>query len=72
MAEKDFDLRDMLLEAEADVQEVMRDMLQELEMPLMKEQAIKQWLSQPEAIKEQVKKESPQEYAALMDMIKGE
>jgi hypothetical protein len=71
MAE-DFDLRDILLEAEADVREVLREVQQELMTPFLTDSIAQQWMSLPEAMKEKFMNEKPDEYAALMDLLKGD
>jgi CO dehydrogenase/acetyl-CoA synthase alpha subunit len=66
----DLDMRDLLLEAQAEVQEVVRELLQELIMPMMRPQVRQMWMTAPDEMKEQFKAERPEEYEALMDMLK--
>ena len=63
------DLRDTMLEVTADVQETMREVMQELIEPTMMDDLTQMWASMPEKAKEQFKREKPAEYAALMDVI---
>jgi hypothetical protein len=69
MAEQTYDLRDVMLEAQAEVQEIMREVQQEIAIPLMMEQFKLQWTQMPSAMKEQFARERPQEYATLMEMM---
>lgn len=69
MAAGDFDLRDLMLEAQAEVQEIMREVMQEIALPAMTEMVRMQWAEMPEAMKEKFKAEQPEEYAALMRML---
>lgn len=64
------DLRDVMLEAQADVQEVMREVLQELALPQMVTTFVKTWAQMPQAMKEKFQREKPEEYRALMEMMK--
>jgi len=63
------DLRDLLLEATAEVQETLREVMQELIEPMMIQDITRMWMSTPEEMKEQFKREGSAEYAALMDVI---
>lgn len=65
----DLDMQDLLLEATAEVQEIVRELLQELVMPKMRGQVKQMWMTAPDEMKEQFKQERPQEYAALMELI---
>jgi hypothetical protein len=65
------DMRDIFLEAVAEVQEIVRDVMQELAAPQMQQQVAAMWATSPDDIMEQFKQERPQEYAALMEMTKG-
>ncbi len=64
-----YDLRDVMLEAQAEVQEIMREVMQEIALPLMMDQFKMQWASMPDAMKEKFSKERPEKYAALMEMM---
>lgn len=66
----DYDLRDLMLEAQAEVQDVMREVMQGLAEPIMMEQIVMQWHSLPDEMKERFKMDRPQEYAQLMEMMK--
>ena len=65
----DLDMKDLLLEAQAEVQEVVRELLQELVMPMMRGQVKQMWMTAPDEMKEQFKAERPDEYKALMELI---
>lgn len=64
------DVKDIMLEAQAEVQEILREVAQELVMPQMMAQVRSMWMSAPDEVKEQFKIERPAEYAALMDELK--
>ena len=64
-----YDLRDVMLEAQAEVQEIMREVQQDIAIPLMMEKFKLQWTQMPSAMKEQFSRERPQEYAALIEMM---
>ena len=69
MADGYFDLRDVTLEAQAELQEVVREVLQEMSLPLLMEQARRTWASLPEEMKARFADEKPNEYADLMEMM---
>jgi len=64
------DLRDTMLEVTAAVQETMREVMQELVLPQMQGQLIQAWMSAPEKLKEQFKKDNPAGYAAMLELMK--
>lgn len=65
------DLKDLMLEATAEVQETLREVMQELSEPGMTQGISQMWVSMPDEMKEQFKRDRPAEYAALMDVIGG-
>jgi hypothetical protein len=65
-----FDIRDLMLEAEAEVQAIMREVVQDLVRPQMMAQIKQMWMTAPDEIKESFKRERPQEYAELMEDLK--
>lgn len=65
------DLKDLILEATAEVQETVREVMQELSEPRMTQGINQLWISMPDEMKENFKRERPAEYAALMDVIGG-
>jgi hypothetical protein len=67
---EDFDIRDLMLDAQAEVQEIVREVVQDLLKPQMMAQIRQMWMAAPEDIKEQFKRERPEDYAALMDELK--
>jgi len=62
----DFDLRDVMLEATAEVQELIREVMTELAEPQMKAKVREAWMSAPDEMKDQFANERPEEYRALM------
>jgi hypothetical protein len=58
-----------MLEATAEIQEIVREVLEELAEPQMLAEIQKQWTSLPDDQKEQFMRENPDEYRALMDAI---
>jgi hypothetical protein len=69
MADIDFDIRDIMLEAAAEVEEIMREALGEIELPQQKEQMRMMWASVPEDMKEKFKRDKPTEYKELMQAL---
>ena len=65
-----FDVRDVMLEAQAEVQAIMREVVQELVRPQMMAQLRQMWMSAPDEVKEAFKRDKPQEYAALMEELR--
>ena len=66
----DIDIRDVTLEAQAEVQGIIREVVQELMRPQMMAQVKQMWLNAPDEMKELFKRERPQEYADLMEDLK--
>ena len=65
------DLRDVLLEAVADVRVVFRDVMMELTAPVVNQELIKAWAMMPPELKDRLAKERPEEYKQLMDYLQG-
>ncbi len=65
----DFDLNDLILEATAEVQEIVREVLEEFALPQIKRAVKQTWLSAPDEMKEQFAQGRPEEYAQLMSLI---
>jgi hypothetical protein len=65
----DLDLRDIMLEATAEVQEIIRELLEELIEPHDKETIRETWMSAPEELRDQFANERPEEYRALMNAL---
>lgn len=65
----DFDLNDIMLEATSEIQEIIRELMQELAEPHMKAKIREAWMSAPEEMKDQFARERPEEYRALMDAL---
>ena len=66
------DFRDILLEAQAEFAEVVREVMQELAEPLMMEAVRMKWAVMPEEIKEQLRQTNPQAYEKLIEMMEEE
>jgi hypothetical protein len=64
------DMRDVVLEAQAEVQAIMREVVQELMKPQIMAQLRQSWISAPDEVKEMFKREKPEDYAALMEELK--
>lgn len=64
-----FDLRDLLLEVTAEITEIIREAMQELAAPQMESQLRQAWATAPDEMKEQFKRERPQEFSALMGAL---
>jgi len=64
-----FDLRDIMLEATAEIQEIVRDVLNELAEPHVLAEIQRQWATLPDDQKEKFMNENPDEYRALMDAM---
>lgn len=66
------DLRDLMLAAAADVQGVFMDFERKQVKGELKTQALQMWSQLPDELKEQFKREKPDEYQALMlELQKG-
>lgn len=65
------ELQDLMLEAMAEVQELVREFVNELTEPEQKVQLRQAWISLPDELKEKFKSERPQEYADMMKTIGG-
>lgn len=66
---EDFDLRDLFLEATAEVQAIVREIMEELAEPGERAQALQAWLTAPDEVREQVMKTDPETYRAIMDAM---
>lgn len=64
------DLRDVMLEVVAGVQETMRELEQEIVEPQIMEAVVEAWTLQSAEVKEKVKRERPEAYAAMMELLK--
>ena len=67
--DSDFDLGDVMLEAVAEIQEIMREVVGEITEPQRIQMIASMWTQMPEEMKEQFKKDRPQEYAAMMEAM---
>ena len=64
-----YDLRDLMLEITAEVQEIMQEVMQDLVEPQMIQALQLRWGSVPEDAKEFLKQQNPQTYRRIMQMI---
>jgi len=64
------DVKDLMLEAQAEIQTALREVIAELAKPRMMAQVRQMWMTAPDELKEQFKRERPEEYAALMNELK--
>jgi hypothetical protein len=67
--DSEFDLNDIMLEAVAEVQEIVRELMTELAIPRSRAQIGQAWASSPDEMKEQFAQERPDDYAALMSAL---
>jgi len=65
-----FDVRDVMLDAQSDLQAALREVMADLVKPQMMAQVRRMWMTAPDEIKEAFKRERPEEYAALMNDLK--
>lgn len=66
---ENLDLNDVMLEAVSEVQEIVRELMEELTEPHIKAKIREAWMSSPDEVKDQFSRERPEEYRALMDAI---
>jgi hypothetical protein len=66
-----FDLRDLMLEAQAEVTEILQEITQEILEPQMVQALRLRWGTMPDEAKELLKKQQPETYNRLMQMIEG-
>ena len=60
------DAREAILEAQADMMEIVREVMQEIVTPQIKKEGRKLWATMPDEMKEQFKAERPAEYQEFM------
>jgi hypothetical protein len=72
MMDNDLDLRDILLEVEAEATAIFNEVMQELMLPQMKQALRVRWATMPDDLKEQVRDEYPELYDQIMMMIDQE
>ena len=63
------DIRDLLLEAQAEFAEVVTEVMQELTMPLMMQALKMKWMTMPDEMKEMLKQTQPDMYKRMMEMV---
>lgn len=60
------DMRDAILEAQAESMELVREVMQEIATPQIKLESRKLWATMPDEMKERFKAERPDEYQQFM------
>jgi hypothetical protein len=70
--DNDLDIRDILLEVEAEATAIFNEVMQELMLPQMKQALRVRWATMPDDLKEQVRDEYPELYDQIMMMIDQE
>lgn len=65
----DLDIRDIMLEATAEIQEIVREVMDELTEPHELEKVRQMWAAAPDEIKEQFMNEQPDDYRSLMESL---
>lgn len=64
--DNDLDIRDLILEVTADIQEIVREVLEELAAPHMKRQALMAWAQASDQVKEQTAASNPELFRDIM------
>ena len=63
------DIRDLLLEAQAEFAEGVTEVMQELAIPLMMQALKMKWMTMPDEMKEMLKQTQPDMYKRMMEMV---
>lgn len=63
------DLREIMLEAQAEVAEAMREVARDMALPQMVDTFRRTWTQLPQKMKEKFQKEKPEDYKALMELF---
>lgn len=63
------DLRDVMLEAIADVREIFREVMIEATAPMVEMELRQAWAQMPQELKDRLAAERPEEYEMLMKQI---
>lgn len=66
------DIRDLLLDAQAEVATIIRETMKELALPQMLNALSMQWMVLPDEMKEKLRKEQPDAYRQIMELIGNE
>lgn len=69
LTDQGLDLRDIMLEAQAEVQVIMREVLQELALPQMVNKFRMTWKQMPPEMRQKFAEERPDEYSKLVEMF---
>lgn len=64
------DIRDLMLEAQAEVQAIVREVAEELVMPQIAAQLRVKWSQMSDEARELFEKERPQEFAEMQKIIR--
>jgi predicted metal-dependent enzyme (double-stranded beta helix superfamily) len=70
--DNDLDIRDILLEVEAEATQILNEVMQELMLPQMKQALRIRWMTMPDEAKEQVRDEYPEVYEQILLMVDPE
>jgi hypothetical protein len=70
--DNDLDIRDILLEVEAEATAIFNEVMQELMLPQMKQALRVRWATMPDELKEQVRDEYPELYDQIILTINQE
>lgn len=62
------DMRDLLLEAQAEFAEIAQEIQKELVLPRMTEALRMQWMNTPEALKEMLRQQDPDTYRMIVEL----
>lgn len=65
-----FDIKDVVLEAQAEIEAAMREVMRELVEPQMMARVRRMWFTAPDELKDMFRRERPEEYAALMNDLR--
>ena len=63
------DLRDVMLEAIADVREIFREVMIEATAPMVEMELRQMWAQMPQELKDRLAAERPEEYEMLMKQL---
>ena len=64
-------MQSIVMEVEADINEIAKEIVEEWQEPLLKQQLATFWAMMPAEEKDGFKREHPAEYEALTQFIKG-
>lgn len=64
-----FEPKDIMLEATAEVQQIVREVMEELAEPQTRAEVMQMWMTMPDGLKEQYAADNPDEHRALMELM---